>query len=192
MKIQLFLCAMFIFAFLVNPSFAKEQDGIQMPDQIKVGDRTLYLNGMGTRKATVFNVKVYVAGLYLEAPSKIPNEILTSKQIKRMELKFLRDVSADQLTSAWKEGFEKNCKPMCKELSPYLAQMNKSMTDAKEGSLMSLTFNPDSLQIQAGNSSPTVLKNSDFSKKILAIWLGEEPPNKELKTGLLGLAEQKK
>jgi hypothetical protein len=36
---------------------------------ITVAGKTLTLNGMGLREATILNIDVYVAGLYVEHPS---------------------------------------------------------------------------------------------------------------------------
>src|SRR5436853_992568 len=87
---------------------AGEVAGVKMADTVTVEGKTLKLNGMGLRKKVVF--KVYVAGLYLEAPSKDPSAILTSDQIKSMRLWILRSLKGSQITEAIVEGFEKNSK----------------------------------------------------------------------------------
>ena len=55
-----------------------EKEGVSLPDSVPVGDRTLVLNGLGVREATIFNVNVYVAGLYVEAKTKNPSEVIES------------------------------------------------------------------------------------------------------------------
>jgi len=45
-----------------------EVSGVTLPDTVAFEGKTLKLNGMGLRKKVVF--KVYVAGLYLETPTK--------------------------------------------------------------------------------------------------------------------------
>ena len=61
-----------------RPAAAKELAGVNMPDTLSVGDKTLKLNGVGLRKKAIF--KVYVGGLYLETPSKDAAAILASDQ----------------------------------------------------------------------------------------------------------------
>ena len=51
---------------------------------------TLTLNGMGIREATVFNVDVYVAGLYLPEASNDGNAIVQANGLKRIVLHFVR------------------------------------------------------------------------------------------------------
>ena len=63
----------------------------EFPPTMPAESRTLSLNGVGTRKATIFKVKVYDAALYLEKKSKNAEEILDSNQIKRVDMFFLRD-----------------------------------------------------------------------------------------------------
>jgi len=51
---------------------AGELAGVTFPDQISVDSRTLLLNGMGLREATILKVDVYVAALYLERNRPTP------------------------------------------------------------------------------------------------------------------------
>src|SRR6266536_287107 len=100
----------FIVAFLLCAAvaFAGEVAGVKMPDTAMVEGKTLKLNGMGLRKKLMF--KVYVAGLYLENPSKDAAAVVSSEQIKQMRLHVLRSLKASQVTEAIEEGFEKNSK----------------------------------------------------------------------------------
>ena len=107
MKIRIalimFLCTAIAFAVP-----AGEVAGVRMPDTITVEGKTLKLNGMGLRKKVMF--KVYVAGLYVETPTKAAEAIISSDQVKRMDLHILRSLKASQVTEAIEEGFEKNSK----------------------------------------------------------------------------------
>ena len=65
-------------------------DGVTLPDAYPIGGgQTLTLNGIGVRTLTVFNVKVYVAGLYLAAPSHDAQQIMASSSAKVLVLQFL-------------------------------------------------------------------------------------------------------
>ena len=48
-------------------SSAMEMNNIEFPNAITVNGVDLVLNGLGKREATIFNVDVYVAALYLES-----------------------------------------------------------------------------------------------------------------------------
>ena len=88
--------------------FAGELAGVSLPDRITVEGKTLVLNGMGLREATFLKVDVYVAGLYLESKTSDPEAILGTRQVRRLVLKFVRNVSRGQMVRAWGEGFEKS------------------------------------------------------------------------------------
>jgi hypothetical protein len=81
---------------------------VTLPDTLKVGEKTLKLNGLGLRKKAVF--KIYVGGLYLESPSKDAGAILAADQAKAIRMHFLRDLTKAQLVEAFQEGFEANVK----------------------------------------------------------------------------------
>ena len=66
-----------------------------MPNQITVAGQQLVLNGMGIREATVFNVDVYVAGLYVVQRSSDGNAIAASTTHKRLVLHFVEPRKED-------------------------------------------------------------------------------------------------
>ena len=172
--------------FWGSPAQALEKGGVSFPDQAQVAGKTLKLNGLGVRKATIFKVSVYVAALYLEAKSGKSAEILSSPGVKRLEMHFVRDVKADKIRGAWSESFAKTCPPSCDTLNPLLSQFNGWMADMKTGDTMALTFFNDHVEVSVKGQTVGVLQHKSISNVLLAIWLGAEPPNASLKEGLLG------
>lgn len=81
---------------------------VRFADSVDVDGRALVLNGLGLRLATLLEVKVYVAALYVATPSRDASRVLAAGAPKRLELHFLRDVDADDLKAAWDEGFARN------------------------------------------------------------------------------------
>ncbi len=171
----------------LHSSLAATVDGVEMPDKIVVDKSQFILNGAGTRKATLFKVKVYVAGLYLEAPSKDPEAIISSNQTKQIEMKFVHDVPADKLVQAWSEGFEKNCNEKCEQLKPALVKMNSLMSDVSKGDKLTLTLYPKYVLVSIKDKPVEKIDGEGYSQVLLRTWLGPNPPNKELKNGMLGL-----
>src|SRR5256885_10815848 len=102
------------FVFTSVLAVAGERGGVTMPDTVTVEGKNLVLNGMGIREATVFNVKVYVAGLYVEKKSQAADELIRSEQVKRLDLVFVRDVDHDDVVEAWHKGFKNNGPDMAK------------------------------------------------------------------------------
>src|SRR5258705_6336278 len=77
---------------------AREFSGVTLPDTLSAGGKTLKLNGGALRKKAIF--KVYVGGLYLEAPSKDAGAIFAADTAKAVCMHFIRSVSKDQLVEA--------------------------------------------------------------------------------------------
>jgi hypothetical protein len=167
--------------------FAATLDGVTLPDTAQVGKTQLTLNGMGTRKATFFKVKVYVAGLYLETQSQNPQEILDSKKTKKLVMSFVHDVPASKLSDTWKESFESHCKPDCEAMKPSLQKLSSMMQEMKTGDKMQFTFLPQGLEVHVKGEPPQKIESAQFQRFLLSIWLGSNPPNEDLKKGLLGL-----
>ncbi|MCM2278175.1 MAG: chalcone isomerase family protein [Oligoflexia bacterium] len=163
--------------------------GVEMPETQKSGGKSLVLNGLGAREATLFKVKVYVGALYLEAPSHNAEEILASPGIKRVLLHFVREVDAGKIRDAWKEAFEKNCGADCGSTSHALARLNSLMPDLRSGDRLSFTFLPGKVEVAVRDSAPTAIESEKFGTILLATWLGKNPPNSGLKAGMLGRKE---
>ena len=165
---------------------AGERGGVKMPDQLTVAGKALVLNGMGIREATMFNVDVYVAGLYLEKKTQNPDEIIRSEQVKRLDLTFVRDVDRDDITDAWSSQFKKNGADMVK-LKASIDQLNHWMSGMDEGDKLSFIYVPGKgLTVVVKGAEKGTIAGADFGHAFFAIWFGGSPPNKGLKNGLIG------
>lgn len=169
------------------PALAGKKAGITMPDTITVEGKTLVLNGLGMREATFLKVDVYVAGLYLEKKSSDAAAIIASREIKRVHMKFKRDVDRDDMRDALQEGFNKNAGKNKAALKSRMSTIKKWMEKIREGGTMTLTYVPDKgIEVMVNGKRKGVLPGDDFARMLLSIWLGPKPPNKGLKMGLLG------
>ncbi len=174
-----------LFCFFVQPLLAETVAGVTLPETSQVEDTDLVLNGIGIRKATWFKVKVYVAGLYLTTKSNEPESILDSSSPKRLVMQFVRDVEADKLTNGWTEGFKKNVTDLS-ALQKRLDQFNGYMSDIQDGQAIDLTFSQAGVGVSFAGASKGTIEGQDFARALLSVWLGPEPPNGDLKDGLLG------
>jgi len=173
---------------LAAPVAAGTLEGVTMTDTVQVDDSTLVLNGMGMRikKVAFVKVKVYVAGLYLPAKSGDAAAILATDAPKRLVMHFLyKEVSRDKLVEAWNDGFAANAKGVA--LGDRLATFNSMWADMKTGDEAVLTYVPGTgTSVVIKGESKGVIPGADFAKAMFSVWLGPEPPNAELKAGLLG------
>ncbi len=64
------LAAAALVALPLRPAAAKELAGVNMPDTVSIGGKTLKLNGLGLRKKAIF--KVYVGASTSRRPRRTP------------------------------------------------------------------------------------------------------------------------
>jgi hypothetical protein len=159
--------------------------GVTMPEQTTLNGKTLVLNGLGLRTATFLKVKVYVIGLYLESKSSDAKGIIDSSGAKRVEMRFVHDVSASELRDGWSEAFENNY-PDVASIKSEIAQFNASMRDVKSGDTIALDFRGTAVDVLVNGKTTDSVEGSAFQRAALGIWLGPEPPSEDLKNGILG------
>ena len=140
---------------------------------------------MGLRTKMTF--KVYVAGLYLEAPSKNADLVLAAEAIRRVEMVMMRDLEKGKIIEAVEKGFEKNSKAKLPSLKARLDQFNAGLTDLKEGDKLVITYVPTKgINVQSGAKS-IAIEGKDFADALFAVWLGKYPVDEGLKEGMLGM-----
>jgi hypothetical protein len=170
---------------IAAPALCGNLDGITMPETATVGEQALKLNGMGTRKATFLKVKVYVMGLYLEEKSSDGQAIAASDQAKKIVMHFVRDVAASDLQDAWQEGFQKNAADF-NAIKSQIHQFHEMQSSVKAGDQIVLEFLDENVAVTVKGEEKGTITGRAFQQALLLIWLGPEPPNKEIKTGVLG------
>ena len=165
----------------------KECKGVNLPDQAQVDGSNLTLNGLGLRQATALKINVYVAALYVAKTSTDSKALLGANTPSELILQFVRNVGADDLRKGWSEGFEKNSNDQLPALKERIAMLNGWMADVKTGERLTFIHKPGTgLQVDMNGTVKGIIKGDDFAKAFLSIWLGAEPPNPEIKAGLLG------
>ncbi len=163
--------------------------GIEVEDQITAGNgTTLKLNGMGLREKAWFDI--YVGSLYLTNPSHDATEVIEQSGPFRVQMDFLYDeVSGEKLVAAWQEGFEKNQSPdSLTKLDARIKQFNALFTEsAVKGDRILIDYIPSKgTHVIKNDKLLGTIEGDDFRKAVLAIWLGQEPADEDLKEGMLG------
>lgn len=171
--------------FQLPPALGGTLDGIPLPETATVGEKALNLNGMGTRKATFLKIKVYVMGLYLEEKSQDGPAIAASDQAKRIVMHFVRGVAESDLQDAWQEGFEKNTTSL-DAIKNQVHQFHEMQASMEEGEQIVIDFLDDTVTVSVKGEVAGTITGREFQEALLLIWLGPEPPNEDLKQGVLG------
>jgi len=171
-------------SLLAAPAFADSCGGVSFSSTVEVNGTTLSLNGLGIREATVFNVNVYVAGLYVENRSSSGSSIAGSDETRRLLLRFVRDVDEGDIEDAFEAGFRANGG---RGMDSQIRELNGWMADMEEGDRLQFTYVPGvGLEVKVRSRVRGVIEGAEFAEAFFSIWLGSEPPNAGLKSGLLG------
>lgn len=179
------LFALLVSLVFVSSSFAATKAGVTFKDAIKLKKHKLVLNGLGIREATLFNVDVYVAGIYLKKKTKNADAIINSKSPKLLKMQFVRDVTSDQMNEAWDKSMLKAAQ--AGKFTKDLDRLKKSVSDLKKGDRMAFAFGKGKTYLLLNEKKKAVFKNPRFAKALLNVWFGANPPNEGLKKGMLGL-----
>lgn len=177
-------------ASLGAPAKAATLDGVTMPDTYTVDGHTLHLNGIGLRTLTVFNVKIYVAGLYLEQPSHDAAAILGSPSSKVIILHFLHSGSKADVEKEYRQGEANNCgNGGCDAADKGdFERLVAAAPGVNVGDTSTYIYNATGVRVLANDTAIAEFKNRDLAMRLLAGFIGDHPPSAELKSELLGLS----
>jgi len=175
-----------LFVLLSFSAMSFEKDGIKFEDKIQVQNTDLVLNGVGIRKATIFKIKVYYAGVYLTAKTNDAQKIMSMNGPKTMMLQFVHDVEpAKKLHEAFEDAMENNYN----DIAPFKPQMDKFkaiLPAMKKGGKITFHFLNDSTLISINNGPEQKIEGAAFAKALFSVWFAN-PIDEELKKGLLAL-----
>lgn len=180
-----------LLSFLLGTAlFARDLEGVSLSDQTTAGGKTLVLNGMGVRvkKIAFIGIKVYVAGLYLTAKENDPAKILAADEPRQLVMHFVyKEVEKEKLLEGWNDGFAKNSPDKVASLKTQIGQFNACWDSMKAGERAVMTYIPGTGTIvEIKGKVVATIAGKEFADALFAIWLGREPPNEDLKKGLLG------
>ena len=164
----------------------REIDGTELPPIWPADGLALRLNGAAVRTYSIFRVRIYMAALYLEQPSRDAETILRSDTAKLLLIRFLHDVSAERSRDAWVRGFEQNCRAPCHLSDDILSRFLASMPDFRRGDQSTLLFAGRSVQITVNARVMGTIDDAGFARAMLANFIGPYPPSETFKLALLG------
>ena len=168
---------------------AAELQGVSLPDFSVVDGLQMRLNGIGLRTWSIFKIPIYVAGLYLEQPSRDASRILQSQQRKLLRMRFLHDVDAKDARDAWQDGLDQNCAAPC-YLDPSAVQrFLAAVPSMHKGDESTMLFTASGMTATLNGRSIGQVPDPNFASALLATFIGAVPPTAQLKRQLLGARE---
>jgi hypothetical protein len=176
-------------------SAAIDVAGIKYEDSLSVAGKDLVLNGAGVRNK--FVVKVYAAGLYLQEPKTTVDGVMKADGPRRMRLVMMRDLSSEDLGSAFMTALSNNVNEEDKakiitHISKY-GEMFGQVGALKKGDTIDTDWVPgigNQCYLNGKKFGP-VIPDIFFYNSVLRIWLGDKPVDAILKAKLLEPAAKK-
>ena len=156
----------------VAPAAAAALDGVTLPDTMRYEGRDLHLNGLTLRSYSVFQVNIYVAGLYVETPTHDAASLLMPKGIRVLVFRFVRDVDAEHVRGAWQEGFADNCPKPCAVPAGAIARFLQSVFAVRAGDESMLAFNGSQMTATLNGRPAGSFDDAGMSTLLLACFFG--------------------
>jgi len=174
---------------LATPVPAKTVSGVELAPAYRFDDgTTLPLHGAGVREKYLFDI--YVGALYLPEPGQSVETIRSRDQPGRIEMHFVYDeVGRDKLVEAWRSGFKaNNDAEVLDTIADRLGRLIDAMPDGVEaGDTITLTYRPgEGTRVSVNDSVRETIASGVFFRALLAVFVGPEPPDGNLKRGMLG------
>ncbi len=180
------LAVLVVLSAMSLPAAAREIAEKTLPEEITVGQDTLYLNGAGVR--VKWFMDIYAMGLYLKKKTQDPKAIIENDEPMAIKLIIISKLMNEKkLATALHEGYEKATNG---NLAPIEDRIEK-LLEAHKGKInindvYEYQYIPgEGLSYLKNGKLVITIKGLDYKKAHLGIWLGEKPCDKNLKKALL-------
>jgi hypothetical protein len=183
------LAPILIGGWFASNAAAANLEGVSLPDTYPVEGQSLVLNGIGLRTLTIFNIRAYVAALYLPRPSHDAQQILASAGPKVVVLKFIHGASKARVERQYRAGEEENCgKGGCAPSDKDdFERLVAAAPAVNPGDTSTFVFTDNGIQVFANDRIIGNFADRDLAYHLLAGFIGDHPPSLDLRRGLLGL-----
>ena len=161
-------------------------------DRLRLAETDLVLNGVGLR--SVAWLKGFAAGLYLPEKVTTPAKVLAQPGPKRLQMKMILDVETKEFIKAFAVSLQRNNTEAERAgMKDRVEQFNRNLEAigrVRKGDVVDLDFIPGKGLVILLNGTPRgpSVAGEDLYAGLLKIFIGEQPVDKKLKAGLLGLA----
>lgn len=177
--------------WMTTSAHAAELEGVNLEDRIRVDGQELQLNGIALRTRYFF--KAYVGGLYFGTKVSTAQAALDVKGAKRVIFVMMREANAEQFVESIDEGLRDNNTPeelaRVKHQIDALFAMIRKVGQARKGMRIVLDYVPSeggtTLFVDGVAQGPP-MAGEEYYRILLRIWLGDNPPQEDLKRALLG------
>jgi hypothetical protein len=188
--LRLLLALTFACSSAMQSAHARQIEGVEIPESVKVEGKTLHLNGAGMRTISPLGVPVnlYVASFYTPEPIRNEKAALAAEAPLQFNFTFLQGVNKTLISQAWRAQFSHSVT----ETYPgyehdkdtflqLLGNLDKNGRDTVE-------FVGDETRVLDSGRLMGVVHGRNFQKAYLSLLFGPKPASRRLKPELLGLS----
>jgi chalcone isomerase-like protein len=193
------LAALALSLAIAAPSFAQKVTEPKTGESFENTDKDgWWLLGTGVRTRTMLNVKVYAIALYVDGPSytrlvsskggnvkatpELYQELVWGDFGKRLELRFVRDLSAAQIQGAFREALPGAEKAKVDQFVGYFG-------DIAKGQSAVIRWAPGgTLETTVAGAAKPPIADKNFAAAVFSIWLGEKAIQADIKRDLVARA----
>lgn len=175
-----------LLCLMAAPAVARVVEGVDVPETVIVAGKTLSLNGAGLRRATVFNVKVWVGAFYAPAPIKDEGGALASAGPLRFDFHFVRKIGQARGAEAWRWQFSESNQHAYDGLKEDVETLAGAFGPIDSGTVQTVTFLGEDTAVSEDGVEKSRILGRDFQKAFLSVFFGPKPPMESLKRALLG------
>lgn len=185
-----FLLAVFFALSILVPAHAQDIAEPRSGTKFAVKDGDTSLLGVGLRTRTIAKVKVYAIGLYAgdsaiagplkgkAATPELYRQLVTGDFKKKVVMKFLRNVSGDQI----REAFRDSLKGSGARAEEWLAYFS----DIRSGQECVIAWTPGvGLETKVAGADKPAINDKALASAIFGIWFGDKPIQDDVKKDLV-------
>jgi len=164
---------------------ARTIENVDLPETMKIGDKTVALNGGGVRKSMY--LKTYVGGLYVREAKTRADAVINADEPMAIRLHMIEDVGQQTMKTAIYNGFRgatgNNIEPIKSEIDTFMECFSEPI---KNGDVFEFVYQPGKgTKIYKQGELRSTLKGLEFKKAMFGIWFSDQPADKKLKKGML-------
>jgi len=180
----------FLFAICLLGSstlHAQDNSAAKFPKTLKVGETELTLQGVGERRK--FFVEVYLGALYLSEKNIDAKVLVKVNEAMAIRLLITSNlITSEKMAEATREGFEKstdgNVTSINAQVDKFIAVFQESI---EKDDAYNIIYQPaEGVLVYKNDELKIKIKGLKFKQALFGIWLGDDPVDGNLRSGMLG------
>ncbi len=181
------LVALACLLLVAVPAAARQVAGVGLPDTLELAGHRLLLNGAGIR--TKYLLDIYIGALYLEHPDHDGDRIAAADAPMLMRMHFLFDgIPPERLSRGWMKGLRRIAPHADNDLKKAMQRFCGLFTvRVRRHDVYDVAWLPGrGLEVRFNGRLLATIDSLALKQTLFAIWVGDAPGDRDLKTALLG------